>query len=570
MDLLSKSDPFVVVYSQSKRDGPVSEVFRTKTIRDTLNPDFTDQFKMLYRFEMVQELTFEVYDRDSSSEDLEKHDFIGSCKTNLAKIMGSRGSTHESLLLDKKGKPGVGRFIVRGEEVGSNQDLLHLSLEAHGLDRKDWFGFGKSDPFYSIWRSREDNEWVKVHESEYLLKNLNPKWKLANLNVQKLCNGDPVRPLKIEVYDWNSNGSHVLIGEVHTSMQGLLSTKEFTLFHPKTKAKKGAKYKGSGTLVVRNCVIEKRHSFLDYIRGGEELNFMVAIDFTASNGAPSTPSSLHHMHAQSLAAGSSRNLSLLNEYQRAILAIGEVLSEYDHDQMLPVYGFGGAINGHTQHAFPLTFDPAHPQVHGVQGVMEAYASAFDSVSLSGPTLFGPILNKACELAAQSSQYTVLLILTDGIINDMSQTIDSIVAATGLPLSIIIVGVGSADFSNMEVLDADDVPLVSSQGKSMTRDIVQFVPFQEFRHAHYSAVAAATLAEVPEQFVSYMSMKGQKPKPPLQASNRILAIERSQRDLSGNQSLLPDDTNDGHDDDNDVPMAVPVPLGSVKEATINHF
>lgn len=35
------------------------------------------------------------------------------------------------------------------------------------------------------------------------------------------------------------------------------------------------------------------------------------------------------------------------------------------------------------------------------------------------------------------------------------TINSIVASSHLPLSIIIVGVGDADFTNMNILDDDD-------------------------------------------------------------------------------------------------------------------
>lgn len=43
-------------------------------------------------------------------------------------------------------------------------------------------------------------------------------------------------------------------------------------------------------------------------------------------------------------------------------------------------------------------------------------------------------------------------MTDGEIHDMEATKDSIVAAATLPLSIIIVGIGNADFSNMNILD----------------------------------------------------------------------------------------------------------------------
>jgi len=55
-----------------------------------------------------------------------------------------------------------------------------------------------------------------------------------------------------------------------------------------------------------------------------------------------------------------------------------------------------------------------------------------------------------------------------------------VRGSELPLSIIIVGVGGADFSNMDQLDADDVPLYSMRyKKQMKADIVQFVPFRDF-------------------------------------------------------------------------------------------
>lgn len=47
----------------------------------------------------------------------------------------------------------------------------------------------------------------------------------------------------------------------------------------------------------------------------------------------------------------------------------------------------------------------------------------------------------------------------------------------LPISIIIVGVGNADFSNMSTLDGDN-GLYSSNGRKANRDIVQFVPFRE--------------------------------------------------------------------------------------------
>jgi hypothetical protein len=77
-----------------------------------------------------------------------------------------------------------------------------------------------------------------------------------------------------------------------------------------------------------------------------------------------------------------------------------------------------------------------------------------------------------EKKKESQKYYILLIITDGAINDMDATIEEIVNGNDLPLSIVIVGVGDADFTNMNILDADDNPLKTASGKVAKRDIVQ--------------------------------------------------------------------------------------------------
>ena len=106
---------------------------------------------------------------------------------------------------------------------------------------------------------------------------------------------------------------------------------------------------------------------------------------------------------------------------------------------------------------------------------------------------------------------ICLIITDGIINDMQKTIDEIVRGSSLPLSIIIVGVGDADFSSMDVLDADDDPLYSRKYKKyMASDIVQFVPYSEFKNDPRQ-LAKETLEEVPRQFLDFMERNNIVPK-----------------------------------------------------------
>lgn len=53
---------------------------------------------------------------------------------------------------------------------------------------------------------------------------------------------------------------------------------------------------------------------------------------------------------------------------------------------------------------------------------------------------------------------------------MDKTIDEIFRAADLPLSIIIIGIGNADFDLMETLDGDD-GLYNSRGQRCWRDLV---------------------------------------------------------------------------------------------------
>ncbi|NXG48043.1 CPNE2 protein, partial [Psilopogon haemacephalus] len=89
---------------------------------------------------------------------------------------------------------------------------------------------------------------------------------------------------------------------------------------------------------------------------------------------------------------------------------------------------------------------------GVEGIVQAYSSCLPHIRFYGPTNFSPIVNHVARFAAQAAQqqeaatqYFILLIITDGVISDMEETRQAVVQASRLPMSIIIVGVGNADF-----------------------------------------------------------------------------------------------------------------------------
>ncbi len=100
---------------------------------------------------------------------------------------------------------------------------------------------------------------------------------------------------------------------------------------------------------------------------------------------------------------------------------------------------------------------------------------------------------------------------------MDSTIASIVGAADMPFSVLIVGVGSADFTQMDTLDGDKQRL-SSGGRVASRDIVQFVPMREFMSGGSGGpvvvgdISKALLAEIPGQLLEFFGQHKIQPNP----------------------------------------------------------
>ena len=87
-------------------------------------------------------------------------------------------------------------------------------------------------------------------------------------------------PLKIELWDYHSNGSHVNLGETKFTIDEIRQQENLS----RRKEFRNLKInKPQGTLIFDDFKLLKKPSFLDYISGGTQLNLVVAIDFTASN-----------------------------------------------------------------------------------------------------------------------------------------------------------------------------------------------------------------------------------------------------------------------------------------------
>ena len=527
MDTFSKSDPLVAVYMKGNVDTSYREIGRTEMIKDNLNPAFTTPIETDYRFEELQRLKFVVVDVDDSTGHIDSQDLIGEVETTLGDVVSSSEFREEIKLKGKKEKRGI--LIVTNEEIKQSQSDITFEFSATKLDKKDFFG--KSDPFLVFNQVSPNGQLVPVHKTEVIKVTLNPHWKKFTIPLYQLCNCELERPIEIQCFDWNRSGKMDFIGSARTTAGELVDTKspfprKFQLLNEK-KQKKGKKPE-SGMLNHLYTEVSRTYSFLEYLQGGCSIGLIVGIDFTGSNGNPSSSSSLHHVSKS----------GKMNQYMEAIWSVGQILACYDADKLFPVYGFGAKLpDGTISHCFPLNGSTENPSVFGVDGILQAYTHALSFIQLWGPTNFAPIIRSAADAARAGSmqggaqQYTILLMLTDGEITDLQQTKDALVEAAETPLSIVIVGVGNANFDNMEELDGDDVVVRSSKGIPVSRDIVQFVPFNKYKNDP-TALAAEVLMEIPTQLTQYYH---QRHIPPCNAVDSV-ALDVLQSKLQNSNDI----------------------------------
>lgn len=551
-----KSDPFCVVTVRGEdKNNPPIIVGETEVIFNNLNPDWaTVVIVDSYRFGVPFYVEVGVFDFNakhvgvkesklakqssvegakltSSDETREllrtgqlPHTVMGTALFELGEVMGARGN------IASKSLQTGGAIYVHLERSRPTGDTSLLNFQLRGLRLPNNHVIGKINPFFELYRKVDrptGASWNSVFHSNVLRGVMSPRWNEEVLDLEKVCNGDLDRPMKIIVWDHRKSGRHKHIGEVETTMKHLIEgettiANEEYAFPLRSKTDKKAGYvlvlkaamevsqqashpHPGGHEVVSHpspgIVDSHRPEFVDYLSGGCQISLAVAIDFTASNGDPRQEGSPHYFHSASA--------NEWNDYEKAIFAVGSILAKYDTDQKFPVWGFGAKYNNVVRHCFQCGTDV---EVEGVQGIMDAYRGVFSTpLTMSYPTLFTEVIATAAayasheqEEAQQFSQlsYTILLILTAGNVENVEETKRLLLEASDTPLSIVIVGIGDSAFQDMEFLDEHDP---QTEGG---RDITKFVKFSDY--TSYNALTEAVLDEIPDQVVDYYYGQGIMP------------------------------------------------------------
>jgi hypothetical protein len=480
------SSKVYAVYSEilTKKAKEKAPLGNTDFLNGNNNLTFSKKFVLDYYFETKQTLSCVLLEDDHP---------IANVETTIGKVMGSKSQN----------------VIVHFDSNGLNGDLVIHGSPAKIPTKSLCFNLGVSinfgnnsslKPFYLLKKNSSQDpksiNWAVCYKSEviesYNYPN-NNSFRNFSISTGPLCfdNVDS-QPVLLEFFD-NSNPNQPIGGFcAPVSKYVENSTKNINLLGPN-----GQPF--NDKFITFKATLDEDHKFLDYIKGGTQISAMIAIDFTASNGIPTDNNSLHSINRKP------------NLYEMALDSCISIISNYDSDQLMPVFGYGAKVDpssDKTSHCFPLNLSN-DPNILKLEGILSCYRSFIQNSSIK---FHGPTEKDFNKNVKNYSTYSILTILTDGMINDYEETVDAIVEASKYPFSIIIIGIGPDEeemFQEMHSLDSDNKRLVNSNGQVSMRDIVQFVEFNKFGNDPKS-LSEKVLEEIPRQVEEFFKMVGVKP------------------------------------------------------------
>ena len=422
--------------------------------QDNVTANLDSPIIIRYFFEKEQPLIIELLKNKYDDSETFQVD------TTLGCVMGSRKNTYQTNIFTSESEI----LILKGEKLNQSEEVIKVAFDIKP-NRKVAFVDIKNKFYFEIFSD------IILYRSECI----NGEGIFDPINIPLGLFKD--NNIIIKFYDSSNNSC----GNFIFNIGDFTNRKTFKI-----------KISGTQFQIISKSFITQNFTFVDYLKAGIEIGLSVAIDFTNSNGPPYERTSLHYIQGLEL-----------NQYERAIYSCGNIIALYDYNQLFPCFGFGAKVNNRARGLFNLNFQE-DPNVRSIQGIIDAYHNAINSITFYGPTHFGPILNtinKMIKDEHNNLKYHILMILTDGRIDDIDNTIDALVEGSFLPLSVIIIGIGNANFTSMNILDADENPLIDSKGVKAARDLVQFVPFIKYE-SNPEKLANEVLAEIPKQLMEY--------------------------------------------------------------------
>lgn len=419
-------------------NGNFLELGQTET-KIGVNPIFEKAIPICFKPDTEQHLRLILYEIDASTEVIQGK--LGEADVNLLTLLWSADELALPLYRDASDHANPHPPVVLANASPDNSSLRGTALQFAGTNLNS---ITKNHnllmaPYFVLQlvpsKLIEHAMPILLYRSEVCVQSCdNPRWK-EFIIPSRFFPSTQDYTLELLVYNFcNNRNQDLLLGRVCTTFYQLLNSTTKFMLSDDSKRKES-----SSIELIQTRSAEDIQTSLSYeIKLGMQLHFTLAIDFTTNNGGPNDPTSLHYIHPH-----------IFNTYQETLKAIGPDIMKFDRLNRVSLLGFGAKLPPHFEFSdiFALNSNMNNSYVRGLDSVLQCYRNSAMSCLPYAPTNFSEIIHHTIKMAKASQKtstnlYFVLIVLTNGSIKKIQDSVDSIVKASRLPISIVFVTVGN--------------------------------------------------------------------------------------------------------------------------------
>ena len=454
-----------------------------------------------------QMLKVQVWDHEASTNEL-----LGEATAELRAVVSSKSGVAAPVV--KAGAPN-GQVLIVSRRVVQDKSMFNISVGC--LNVKNTEMFGKVDPYLMLFRPYDSHVtynshidipnslWCLIYKTEWVKSELNPKFNPFSISSWNLSRGNPHVLIKVEIWDHSKIGRDKKIGTAFTTLAKILSgaDKFVNSFDPKNKF--------MGTVCFAGFDTKQALNMSEYLSLGISLRCFFAVNCSTSM----------EIFNKSYVEGVPKTL-----IETAVESISDALLKKQKNPKIGFLGFSALKDGCRITSFAFNQSERNSSVCSTGEVLELYKKLYPTLEPTKPTRIEPVIERVRLMIKYQDRnkpkvYSLLVVLTDGDIQDQHGCIDKIVECSSEPLSIVFVGIGLSNFHKLEFLESgvnqsglgsqksdakQQLPrqlsrLKDSKGKEGCRSIVKFVYYQNYA-GKQKELTEAIFRDLPTQMADY--------------------------------------------------------------------
>jgi len=203
--------------------------------------------------------------------------WIGSTDVPLVALICDKNMQYESAL-KVDGNWTQCRFKIRAS-IRRRASSFAFKFSAQSLPKMDLSGY--IDAYFKIKSFDPDTGELTTRHISELVHNANPQWDFCQgINLDDLCGNDLYRPIIIEVWDFDQQSAHDVVGWCQTSVNEMMNVSKVCLYNDDFDDVRGYfLFHGDGAPPK----LDKAWTIADYLQQGLSFNYHFGFDFSGAN-----------------------------------------------------------------------------------------------------------------------------------------------------------------------------------------------------------------------------------------------------------------------------------------------